>query len=412
MREINDGLIKFNHSSKEWVLRLNDSGIEVIPYNKTSQLQRFQASLGFGPLSLANIATYIETHGKETIRAIEKKKLDSASVYKQVLRTLKKHNADYRTIRKVDAAQKYFFKSLPVEDKLKVYASKILDKSDIKNIQKIFKNKIAYIPRSAIPTLITLIHNISELASFEQQEELINKIRSTKESLERTATGLDQLPLEIYRFIELPAKEISQLKQQNRHLREAAAQPSHANKILSEAIKSFSKEELLEYLSQHGNFILELDLSNLHFNTVIKNQDLKRIVEKCPNLKSLNLKNCKNISNIGLKYIKKLTNLRELNLMDTGVNDGAGFDDLLNLHKLESLSLSGRIGDEGVYDLTSLANLKSLNLSSEFLTNEGIYYIDRFPNLQSLCLRRCGKLTFGIIEHLASFKQLRWQISF
>lgn len=181
MRTINDGLVKFKHSNTEWVLKLNDAGIEVTPYKQTSQLQRFQASLGFGPLSLPNIASYIETHAKETIQAIETKSLDSAFIYKQLLKTIKKHNSSYRTVRKIDITQQSFFNSLPIESKLKFYASKILDQNDVKNIQKIFDH-IGDTPVSA-PSLITLIQKISELPPFDQKDELINKIRLINENL-------------------------------------------------------------------------------------------------------------------------------------------------------------------------------------------------------------------------------------
>lgn len=190
MRDINN-LLKFNQFKIPWVLTLNDNGLEIIPYKKIGQLQRFKASLGFGPLSLFNIAKYIESHPKEAIQAIEKKKLDSAIVYKELIKTIKKHNGEYSTIRKIDPIQQSFFNSLPIESKLKIYASKILDQNDLKNIQKIFHTETDVIPKYSTSSLITLIKKIEELDPFDQKDELIKKIRSTKESLEKLDTNTE-----------------------------------------------------------------------------------------------------------------------------------------------------------------------------------------------------------------------------
>jgi hypothetical protein len=145
------------------------------------------------------------------------------------------------------------------------------------------------------------------------------------------------------------------------------------------------KDEGLESLAS----LVNLKSLTLRGGKKITGKGLESLPEK---LTSLSLKGCDKITDEGLKSLKKLTNLTSLNLSHLGlINKG-----LKSLPKnLISLNLCGcwGIADEGLESLTHLTTLTSLNLwGCEGITDKGLESLKKLTNLTSLNIEECGEI--------------------
>ena len=78
---------------------------------------------------------------------------------------------------------------------------------------------------------------------------------------------------------------------------------------LNLSCSSLETGELYDRLTTIGNTLKSLDLSQ----SAITNDQLKKIIESCPNLQTLNLSSCHSLTTLPAE-IGKITNLQTLNL--------------------------------------------------------------------------------------------------
>lgn len=191
--------------------------------------------------------------------------------------------------------------------------------------------------------------------------------------------------------------------------------------LLHEAIKKyFLKEmtsfktdnELFEYTEKHGKEILSLDL--LCFKKEINDTDFEKLISNCPNLTGLFIQNSQ-ITNKGLRHLKNLKSLTTLGLKVSLSDEIISI--LRELKSLTSLDLSKSYSTR-TFDvfksLKELKNLKSLNLSSYWLSGIATGVAEKFENLPLIKkfknLKRLDLSSLDIEDHhldaIGSLKQL------
>ncbi len=90
------------------------------------------------------------------------------------------------------------------------------------------------------------------------------------------------------------------------------------------------------------------------------------------------------VTNAGLAHLAGLTNLKELNLSETGITD-AGLVTLKGMKSLQRLELCGtRITDAGLEHLSGLSSLQILDLSFTDVRRAGIVHLKKLTDLRSL----------------------------
>jgi hypothetical protein len=107
---------------------------------------------------------------------------------------------------------------------------------------------------------------------------------------------------------------------------------------------------------------------------------------------------------INNKVIKTLN----LNSVESTNEDMQILSTISNLENLLVISGFGdSFDDEGLFHLTKLTKLQSLNISyNELITNEGIAYLSRLPNLTELDISYCDNINEEIFSILATFPSL------
>jgi len=179
--------------------------------------------------------------------------------------------------------------------------------------------------------------------------------------------------------------------------------PNDPNQIiqnaLSEQIKSrqqhgnMTYQTYQEYAQEHAPGAIFQNIHNLDLQgAVINDAQLQEIIRKCPNLKILNLHNCRNITNTGLLHLKGLR-LERLDLSWCDQISDAGLLHLQGL-PLEHLNLSSchKITDAGLVHLQEFP-LNYLDLSDCYQrTDAGLVHLQKLP-LKYLHLGHCHKIT-------------------
>lgn len=152
---------------------------------------------------------------------------------------------------------------------------------------------------------------------------------------------------------------------------------SFSKKITDEGLKSLSK---LSHLTS-------LDLS---WNEQITDAGIGVVGESSTKLKSLYL-NSLPITNKSLQSISKLTNLTTLSLHKCTNITSEAFTYLINLPltALRISSFGDRLQDEDLKTVGQLGNLKSLNLSYSYITEEGLLHLKGLKNLKFITLGGC-----------------------
>ena len=135
-----------------------------------------------------------------------------------------------------------------------------------------------------------------------------------------------------------------------------------------------------------------------------------RFLSSMTRLEELDLSNSENIDVDNLIYhMKTLTQLRKLNLSDTGVTD-LGLRHLAYLTNLEELclSLNDNITGAGVKEISHLTGLKSLDLSCTGVGfGDGFGHISRLVQLQELNLSECDDVTDDMMISIAPLSSLK-----
>lgn len=155
---------------------------------------------------------------------------------------------------------------------------------------------------------------------------------------------------------------------------------------------------IYEILRISGTSLRELSLAKSCLTGIkLKNKEVSLV-----NLEKLDLQGCSYLTNIGLWNIIRIygENLKELNLSETiitGIFPEQGRVCLPNLEKL-NLHKCSRFTDKGLERILSMcgSNLRELDLSETGLV-ECTFESDtvELPNIEILNLSRCSKLTYG-----------------
>ncbi|MDR1140671.1 MAG: hypothetical protein LBL62_03195 [Planctomycetaceae bacterium] len=129
---------------------------------------------------------------------------------------------------------------------------------------------------------------------------------------------------------------------------------------------------------------------------------------KLPHLQSLNLLVCNTITNTGLKRLKTFSDLRSLEISSNKIEDD-GLKFIGNLNKIERLSLIGcsRITDAGIKELKRISALKKLNIAGCNMTDAVISTLNTFSLLETLSLLGNKDITAEAIVKLNALKNLR-----
>jgi hypothetical protein len=166
------------------------------------------------------------------------------------------------------------------------------------------------------------------------------------------------------------------------------------------------------------------------------------VVANAPDLKSLDLSRCKQLTDQCFKAIKQLTDLEELFLPDTPTITGAGLAAIRHL-KLERLSAPSILddpiaygmflrmhassknigswdgmegsfvdthrtfGDEGLRQYVGLRGVQHLHLPETGVTNKGIGYLHKIPDLISVSIPLTRDIDDSGIALLAKCRQLK-----
>ncbi len=149
----------------------------------------------------------------------------------------------------------------------------------------------------------------------------------------------------------------------------------------------------------------------------ITDQELENLVTSASDLRTLNLVGCKNLTDNGIKLLSSLTKLKNLHLSDCNQVTDAGLKHLASLTQLESLKLikCRQLTNEGLKEyLTSLAQLQILHLDLEGcpslpgeITGEIIKHLTALP-LHTLSFNGClGRVTDEDLKPLSSLAKLQ-----
>jgi len=119
-----------------------------------------------------------------------------------------------------------------------------------------------------------------------------------------------------------------------------------------------------------------------------------------PNVKHLDLAECKLPSPEGLAKIGQLTGLTYLGLTETKLDDEAfgAMDGLVELRQLDASGTS--IGDDSLDVLLGMEELQSLDVSGTYLTDDSFREIGKLPNLKSLKAANT-EIGYEVIDELA-----------
>lgn len=158
----------------------------------------------------------------------------------------------------------------------------------------------------------------------------------------------------------------------------------------------------VEFLSR----LLALEELDLNGCSKIGSVYLGRMLEKLPNLQTLDVSYCPGI--LRTSWQGKIPALRSIDLCYSGVNDGH-LSKLLNLPNLEAINLDSCVmGDWAIAHLADnnvVPNLKSLDLADTELTDLGMIHLAKFQQLTRLSLFYCN-ISNGGLKHIAELTLL------
>jgi Leucine-rich repeat (LRR) protein len=117
-------------------------------------------------------------------------------------------------------------------------------------------------------------------------------------------------------------------------------------------------------------------------------------------LTALDLSETANVGNEGLEHIKGLTNLEDLNLWSTTIDD-AGMPNLASLRKLKRLNLDKcYVTDEGLKHIAGLENLDYLHIGSTKISDAGLEHLKGLKNLKTLVVTYVERVSGDGVDKL------------
>lgn len=133
--------------------------------------------------------------------------------------------------------------------------------------------------------------------------------------------------------------------------------------------------------------------------------EILEIISKLPSLKHLDLGHCYHISPQGFAALKNCTQLEELRLSYTNIND-IGAAAIAELSSLKELDLGHTdVGNEGLKVIAKLPNLETLYVGDTLVTDEGVAALRDHPTLNEFYAMGAG-ITDASIDTLNSIKDL------
>jgi len=128
------------------------------------------------------------------------------------------------------------------------------------------------------------------------------------------------------------------------------------------------------------------------------------VLKDMTELRSLDLINSGALDKAGIEHLAKLPGLKKLRL---GSVRDAAFEGFKGMTKLEGLGLNySGVSDEGIKHLVVLTGLRDLNLYATRVTNEGLKHVGAMTSLQRLSLSNNKKITDDGVKHLAGLNKL------
>jgi len=150
-----------------------------------------------------------------------------------------------------------------------------------------------------------------------------------------------------------------------------------------------------------------------HFN-FLENISLEEITDagmahlgRLTRMRRLSIGESPRVTNQGLAYLLDMTNLEELTIVNTSVDDG-GLRHLKNAKQLKSMDLEeSRVTGTGFEHLSGLQKLKTLCVAKSPVTDMGLRQIAAFKGLYTLLLIDTQVSDAGL-EYLEAMTQLSW----
>ena len=144
--------------------------------------------------------------------------------------------------------------------------------------------------------------------------------------------------------------------------------------------------------------LIELsNLKRLEFEFGEITQDTLKAVSTLVHLPRLSFK--RTITDEGLVHLTSLQNLRTLELSECKITNNG----LVQVAKLTNLTIllvdSTDITDEGLVHLSCMQNLRTLDLSECQITDNGLQHVCGLPNLNTLHLRDCMQINGTGLSH-------------
>lgn len=151
-----------------------------------------------------------------------------------------------------------------------------------------------------------------------------------------------------------------------------------------------------------------LNTINLSDCPDLKDEDIQRLVEQCPNIQKLLISDSIHLTEKALKSISQLKSLKILELKNLSLPN-RGFECLNAMSNLTSLTLNGldQLTDESLSFLPALSNLQYLGISRcPGVTDEGLKNLRSLKNLVSLDLS-WNRYTGGGFANLSGLTELK-----
>ncbi|MEO2020164.1 MAG: hypothetical protein ABGZ53_38020 [Fuerstiella sp.] len=126
-----------------------------------------------------------------------------------------------------------------------------------------------------------------------------------------------------------------------------------------------------------------------------------------PALRRLCLQNCGNITGTGLSSLSTLSELRELDLRGTVLSED-GMLELGHLVQLELLLLDAvNTTDKGLAQVAGITALKTFGFTDAPVTDDGLAHLASLQRLEELNISECKQITNDGLLHLAKLKSLK-----
>ncbi len=212
---------------------------------------------------------------------------------------------------------------------------------------------------------------------------------------------------------------LAQLQQDVAHLKQQQQQLKKKNEEIQQQLKIVDllrKEAKIDIPDDADDATVEKILSECKFPLLTEKVSLlwqknitavsiQRIVAACPNINEMDLHCFFSTSDASLQHLAPLRNLKSL--VARGLMTDASLQHIASMRSLTSLNISYSRGltDDGLKSLSSLTNLRSLDLGGCNFSDAGIAELlatSSFENLETLILRDCNNLSEDVLQHVAT----------